>query len=64
MYKERVRLNTAPGGLPREVDVDVLLRGRGKYEESVAYQVKPSKGVQLSMPPFDKLRWNEILVAK
>jgi len=36
IYKERVPLDTAPGGLPRKGDIDVLLSGRWKFEESVA----------------------------
>jgi hypothetical protein len=43
IYKERVPLDTAPGGLPRKGDIDVLLSGRGRFEESVAYQVKRVK---------------------
>lgn len=43
IYRERVSLDTAPGGLPRKGDIDVLRCGRGRFEESVAYQVKQVK---------------------
>jgi hypothetical protein len=43
IYRERVPLDTVPGGLPRKGDIDVLLCGRGRFEESVAYQVKRVK---------------------
>jgi hypothetical protein len=46
-YKERVPLDSAPGGLPRKGDIDVMLCGRGRFEETVGYQVKR---VKVSLP--------------
>jgi hypothetical protein len=43
IYKERVPLDAAPGGLLRRGDIDVMLCGRGRFEETVAYQVKRVK---------------------
>ena len=43
IYKERVSLHTVPGGLPRKGDIDVMLCGLGRFEETVAYQVKRVK---------------------
>jgi hypothetical protein len=43
IYKERVPLNTAPGGLPLQGDIDVMLCASGHLEETVAYQVKRVK---------------------
>ena len=41
--RDRVPLNTVPGGLPRQGDIDVLLCSAGRFEEAVAYQVKRVK---------------------
>ena len=43
IYKQRVTLNTAPGGLPLRGDIDVMLCASGRFEEAVAYQVKRIK---------------------
>ena len=43
IYRDMVSLNTVPGGLPRQGDIDVLLCGQGRFEEAVAYQVKRVK---------------------
>lgn len=43
IYKERVPLDTAPGGLACKGDIDVMLCSQGRFEETVAYQVKRVK---------------------
>jgi hypothetical protein len=43
IYKARVPLDTAPGGLPFRGDIDIMLCANGHFEEAVAYQVKRIK---------------------
>src|SRR6185312_77740 len=43
IYQDRLLLNTVPGGLPRKGDIDILLCGKGRFEEAVAYQAKRVK---------------------
>jgi hypothetical protein len=43
IYKHSVPLNTAPGGPQFRGDIDVMLCGQDRFEETVAYQVKRVK---------------------
>lgn len=58
IYMDMVPLITVPGGLPRKGDIDVMLCGRGRFEETVVYQVKRVKvnSTQLRSKTPAKLR--------
>jgi hypothetical protein len=40
VYRECVPTETVPDGLPIKSDIDIILCGRGRFEEAVTYQVK------------------------
>jgi len=48
IYRTEISLTAVPGGLPPQGDIDVMLCGSGRFEETVVYQVKESQGQPIS----------------